>query len=107
MTTHTVRFLDPARVVVATATVADAGDHFAGTIDLSAAPPAVRAVFAEFEEVVNGQMFSFLDEVEGKVAALGLRAEWDEGPTAPVTDLQVYPATGEVSFKLAAVPVAR
>jgi len=50
---------------------------------------------------VNGQMFSFLDEVEAKVAALGLIAEFPDGTTAPVADLQVYPTAGEVSFRAA------
>lgn len=107
MTTLTVRFLDPARAVVATATVADEGDHFAGTVDLTATPAHVRAVFDEYEEVVLGQMFSFLDEVQAKVAALGLRAEFDGGFAAPVTDLQVYPTDGELSFHLAVVPAVR
>jgi hypothetical protein len=104
MSTHTVRFLDPARAVVATATVADAGGHFAGTVDLTATPAAVRAVFDEYEEVVLGQMFSFLDEVQAKVAALGLRAEVDGRFAAPVKDLQVYPTSGELSFQFAVVP---
>ncbi len=102
--TRTVRFLDSAHAVVATATVADEGSHFAGTVDLTVTPAAVRAAFEEFEEVVLGQMFSFLDEVQAKVAALGLRAEFAGGFAVPVKDLQVYPTTGELSFQLAAVP---
>lgn len=105
MNTRTIRLLDPTRAVVAVTTVDDTGEHFVGTIDLSATPPAARAVFDEYEAVVNGQMFSFLDEVEASVAALGWRAEWD-GHVVPLTDLQVYPATGGVSFKLA-VPAER
>lgn len=103
MSTHTVRLVDATRALIAVATVADEGDHFAGTVDLSAAAPAVRAVFAEYEDIVNGQMFSFLDDVEAKVARLGLRAEFGTGPGVPVKDLQVYPTSGELSFKLAPV----
>jgi len=93
--------LDPSRAVVAVVTVTDETDRFGGTIDLSSTPPTIRAVFDEFEEIVNGQMFSFLDEVEAKVAALGLIAEFPDGTTAPVADLQVYPTAGEVSFRAA------
>ncbi len=107
MSTHNVRFLDPTRAVVASATVADEGDHFAGTVDLTATPANVRAVFAEYEEIVLGQMFSFLDAIEAKVADLGLRAEFDGGFAAPVENLQVYPTNGELSFKLAAVPATK
>jgi hypothetical protein len=106
MSTQTLCLIDPNRAVVAVATVADTGEHFSGTIDLSATPPAVRAVFDEYEEIVLGQMFSFLDEVEAKVAALGLRAEREGATAVPIKDLQVYPTSGEVSFKLA-VPAAR
>jgi hypothetical protein len=103
MSGRVVRFVGPDRRVVAVAAVADEGDHFAGTIDLSATPPAMLAVFREWEEVVNGQMFSFLDEVEARVAALGLRAELDEGEPVRIRNLQVYPGHGEVSFQLAPV----
>ena len=106
MLPRTARLLDPANKLVAVMTVTEEGDHFGGTIDLASAPPAVRAVFDEYEEVVNGQMFSFLDEVQAKVAGLKLSAAFSEGFSGPVADLQVYPSTGEVSFKLAAVPAA-
>ncbi len=64
------------------------------------------AVFDEFEEIVNGQMFSFLDEIEGKIAVLSLKAAFDSnGSEVSVEELQVYPSTGDVSFKLAVVAV--
>ena len=101
MSLQTVRLIDPSRNLVAVAAVAGAADRLEGTIDLGGTPPAARAVFEEFEEVVSGQMFSFLDEVEAKVAALGLSAVFPDGSVAPVTRLQVYPGTGDVSFAVA------
>ena len=104
MKLQTVQLIDPARKVVATAQVADEGTHYGGTIDLRETPPSLRALFEEFEENVNGQMFTFADEVGEKIAALRLVAAFDTGHEAYVKDLQVFPGTGDVSFKLAEVP---
>jgi hypothetical protein len=52
-------------------------------------------------------MFSFLDEIQEKIGSLTIKAVFDDGCEAPVKDLQVFPSTGEVSFKLAEVPAQR
>jgi hypothetical protein len=100
-----VTLIDSSRKVLATARVAEEGDRYGGTIDLCCTPASVRALFAEFEEIVNGQMLSFLDEIQDKIGALSVRAVFPSGREAAVKDLQVYPSTGEVSFRLAEVLV--
>lgn len=100
MTERTVQFIDDTRNVVATARVTAEGNCFGGTIDLARLPGELRSLFEEFEEIVNGQMFSFVDEIQAKIAALPLRVVFDDGLATPVTDLQVYPSTGDVSFWL-------
>ena len=97
MTSRKVLLIDASRHVVATAEVADEGTHFGGSIDLSRTPPAVRALFDELEEIVNGQMFSFLDAIEGKIQALSVRAVFDDGREVDVKGLQVYPTSRDVS----------
>jgi hypothetical protein len=104
MTDQTVRLRDTSGKVIATTRVSDEGDHWGGTIDLTPTAPSIRAIFDEFEEIVDQQMFSFIDEIQAKIRALGLIAVFEDGFTAPATDLQVYPSTGEVSFKLATIP---
>jgi hypothetical protein len=101
MKTRNIRLIDKARAVVAEAKVADEGDYYGGVIDLSLTPPGARALFDEFEEIVNGQMLSFLDEIQEKLAGLGIKAVFDDGTEASIHDLQVYPGVGEVSFRLA------
>jgi hypothetical protein len=86
MITRTVILIDASRNVLATARVADEGPHYGGTIDLGSTPPALRALFDEFEEVVNDQVFSLVDEIQSKI------------------DLQVFPSTGAVSFKVVRSP---
>ena len=104
MNTRTVKLIDQSRDVLAVTQVADEGDHYGGTIDLEGAPASLRALFDEFEEIVNGQMFSFLDAIQEKIGSLPIKAVFDNGREVYVKDLQVFPSTGEVSFKSAEVP---
>ena len=56
-------------------------------------------MFTEFEECVEGQMFTHADEIEAKIAAINLRAVFPDGDEAEVVELQVFPGTTRVSFK--------
>jgi hypothetical protein len=104
MSTRTVKLVDPTRNILAIARVVDEGEYYGGTIDLDGAPGDVRALFDEFEEIVNGQIFSLLDEVQEKIASLRIRAMFDDGMESPLRDLQIFPSTGDVSFKLVKDP---
>jgi hypothetical protein len=103
MAKQTIKLVDDSGATLAVAEVDFEGDHYGGTIDITAAPPAVRALFVEFDEIVNGQMFSFLDEIEDKIAALGIKVLFDSGRAVPVKDLQVHTSTGDVAFKISEV----
>ena len=104
MNNQLVRLIDRSRAVLAVARVADEGGYFGGTIDLRSAPSELRALFEEFEEIVNGQMFVFLDEIQEKLGALAIRAVFEDGSEVNIKDLQVFPSTGDVSFRLGGVP---
>lgn len=104
MENRTVKVIDPAHNVVAIAQVTHEGAYYGGTIDLRDTPPSLRALFEEFEEIVNGQMFAFLDDIQERIGTLSLKAVFDTGQEVYVKDLQVFPSTGDVSFKLAEVP---
>src|SRR5947209_7065188 len=104
MATRSVRLIDRSGVVLATARVADEGGYLGGTIDLRATPADLRALFDEFEEIVNGQMFALLDDIQGRIGAFAIKVVFDEGPALGVKDLQVFPSTAEVSFRLMGVP---
>src|SRR4051794_11620500 len=109
MTTQTVTFIDKDRNLLATARVVDEGTYYGGVIDLTPTPARLRALFDEFEEIVNGQMLSFLDDIQSRLDALAIQVVLVTGSSVPVRDLQVYPSTGDVSFKLGEreVPGAR
>jgi hypothetical protein len=106
MKTQTVKFIDQARNTIAIACVGIEGDQYGGTIDLHGMPANLRALFDELEQVVNGQMFSFLDEIQEKIGTLPIKVVLENGQEMFLNDLQVYPSTAEVSFKLAAVRAA-
>lgn len=95
-----VRLLDRSSVPLGAIEVADVGKTYRGTVSLESAPPSVRELFAEFEACVEGQMFGLADELEHRIAALGCRVAFADGTAAPVEDLQVYPSTGRISFKV-------
>ena len=101
MDTQTVSFIDQRGNVVATAQVAPIEQRFSGVIDLTHMPAQVRQMFDEFEELVNGQMFTLADEVEEQIAELSLNVVFDQGRAMAIEDLQIYPSTKRLSFRVA------
>lgn len=104
METRSVKLIDRTGNVVATAHVADEGTYYGGTIDLRETPPSLLALFDEFEEIVNGQLFAFLDDIQERIGALSLKAAFDTGQELCIKDLQVFPSMGDVSFRHAQAP---
>jgi hypothetical protein len=99
MTQRPLYLTDASGARLAALAVSAVGDRFEGTIQADQLPDDLRRLFAEFEEVVEGQMFSFLDQVEDRIRAARLRVVWEDGASTPVSDLQVYPSSGAVSFR--------
>jgi len=104
MNSQHVRLVDRSRNVWAEAQIVEQDDHFGGIVDLRATPGPILTLFEEFEEVVNGQMFVFLDEIQGKIDSFSFRVIFNDGVEASVKDLQVFPSSGELSFRLADLP---
>src|SRR3954454_16462119 len=99
MTSRPLYLIDQTSTKIATLDVQLSGDHFEGTILLDLTPPQLRQLFEQFEEIVEGQMFSLLDDVEEKIEAVRFRVVFENSAEADVTDLQVFPSTNAVSFK--------
>jgi len=95
-----VALVDPLDKRIAELNVQDCGSRYQGTLSLGAARPEVRDLFSQFEEIVEGQMFSFIDEIEDQIDHLDLRVLFEDGSRKCVEDLQVYPSTNAVSFKI-------
>jgi hypothetical protein len=96
---QTVRIVDQARKVVAVAQVEDKGSYFSGAVDLDPMPADLRQRFEEYESIVNDQVFSLLDAIEGQISALSFKAVFDDGREILVEDLQIFPKGGTVSFR--------
>jgi hypothetical protein len=111
MVTNRFQLIDPSGAVVATGEAVLKEGQFRGRADVGSMPASVRAVFAEYENIVNQQMFSLIDEIERKVLALSLKVVFPNSPATRVEDLQIYPSTGRVSFRVprsaAAQPVPK
>lgn len=99
MTPRPIYLIDPSGTRVAKLDVTATGNHFEGTVSLESTPPELRRLFQEYEEIVEGQTFRLLDDIEGRIAATAIRAVFDNDTVADVRDLQVYPSTGAVSLK--------
>lgn len=100
MSLQQVTIIDQKRQVVATAQVTEQDGTFTGRIDLSPMSVPRRRQFEAYEEIVSQQMFSLLDEMEEKIEAMLLKVRFADGHVAPLADLQIYPSTKKVSFKL-------
>lgn len=100
MDLQTVELLDRDWNVLAAAHVAWEGTHYGGTIDLTEMPEPYRALFQEFEEIVNDQVFGLLDDIDERIESLGISARLPDGSQAPIVRLQVWPQQGTVSFDL-------
>ena len=103
MNYRSIRLIDDGGRALACGEVSDQGEYYAGTIDVTCSPPKVRELFTEFETVVNGQEFSCLDEIQQRIDGLHAMVVFDDGDRAAVSDLQVFPTSGTVSFRLADV----
>ncbi len=101
MNTESVKMIGENHEVVAIAQVDQRGEVFSGTIHLDSLPISVRRMFEEFEELVNGQMFSLLDDVQDRIDGLLWRVKFADGVERAIADLQIFPSTQRVSFKLA------
>lgn len=106
MSSQRFTIIEQSRQVVATVQVSEQDDCLAGQIDLGSMPATLQHQFGEYEEMVNQQMFSFLDDLEEKIKRLFLKAVFVDGNVAQLTDVQIYPSTKSVSFKVVAAKIA-
>ena len=104
MSTKSIKIIDQCQQVIAMAQVAKRGTRFAGVIDLSPMSASLRQQFEAYEEIVNGQIFSLLDEIEERIGTIPLKVVFEEGAEAAVEDLQIYPSTRRVSFRMVKAP---
>lgn len=101
-----VTIINQSRQVVATAQVSEQDGCLAGRIDPGSMPATLQHQFEEYEEMVNQQMFIFLDDLEEKIERLFLKAVFADGRVIQLTDVQIYPSTQSVSFKVVAARIA-
>ena len=101
MSSQRVTIIDREHQLIAAAEVTKENGYFAGLIDLRHMPKRLRRQFEEYENSVNNQLFSLVDVLEEKIEALRLRVVFGDGQEADLVDVQVYPSTKKVSFKVA------
>lgn len=93
------RLVDAQGNLIGLVRVSMVGGVWSGEIDLTGSAPSIVSLFTRFEDLVNGQMLSLVDELEAEISQLGAQLLVAEGEALPVGDLQIYPAQREVSFR--------
>jgi len=101
MSVRNVQLIDSHRATSALARIEESGGLYAGAIDLNTLSPEIVGLFREFEDAVNNQLFGDVDRLQDAIEALALHARFDDGSEAAVAGLQIFPSTGEFSFRLA------
>ena len=98
---RSVTIVDRGRDIVATADGDFQEGHYSGRVNIDRMAPLLRLLFEEYEDIVNDQVFSLLDRIEGRIGANSFVAVFDDGCEAPVEDLQIFPKEGTVTFRVA------
>ena len=98
---ETVTIFDGERTLLATAEVEPRDGCYSGPINLDRMPEPLRLLFEEYERIVNGQVFSLLDEIEDRIAAIPFSLVFDDGREAHPKDLQIFPGSALISFRVA------
>ncbi|WP_406700727.1 hypothetical protein V5E97_18205 [Singulisphaera sp. Ch08] len=94
-----ITIVDEGRNVVATGLVEFLGDCYSGSVNVDRMSDSFQKMFVEYEDVVNNQTFSILDQIEDRISSIRFSAIFEGGSEFPVKDLQIFPKGGTLSFK--------
>lgn len=104
MITENLILLDGAGNQVATIAVTDEAEgYFTGELLSQQFSPQLKAVLGQYDEVVENQILSLLDEALAAVADFGLKVQYPNGSLRQVYSLHVN-RQNEVTFRLTPVP---
>lgn len=78
-------------------------DWFTGKLLSQQFPPELQDALAWYDEIIDGQMLSFLDRATDAIEQFGLRVRYRNGPARRVYSLHIN-KQGEVSFRTSPVP---
>lgn len=100
MSTSKIQVLNSEQQEIALLNVTWSGDQYQGTIVLDNTPCETLALFKQFDEYVNTQCFSLVDDVEDAILAACPWVKFSNGQIAETTMLDVYPSTKNVVLKI-------
>jgi hypothetical protein len=99
----TVYFIAPDGDTLAELSIKDEEEGwFTGKVVWQSFPPKVQSALAWYDEVVQDQMLSYLDEAVAAVQRLKLRAIFPDGSMHKAYSLHISPAD-EVAFRISPV----
>ena len=92
------KFYLPDGTAVAAVKLRWADGRYSGSVDVTEMPPIVHQLFDRYNQIVENQVLSLLDEVEMDIQSLGLYAVLDGQDRVEVTDIQLFPGARQISF---------
>ncbi|MBD2182467.1 hypothetical protein H6S82_20490 [Planktothrix sp. FACHB-1355] len=95
-----IEIVDSMQNVVVTAEVEDKGEYYSGSVSLDKMPEVLRLEFEEYELLINNQVLSLLDQIEEQISITSFTVIFDDGRKFYVDDLQIFPISGTISFKV-------
>lgn len=93
--------IDSQKNILAKITISEINENlYIGDITDDYLPDKIRKTFLRYEEIINGQMFSLLDEIETEINGFGLAVSQENDFKAfSIRDLQMM-SDGKISFRM-------
>ena len=99
-----IQLVDSTGNTLAELLASDEEGWFSGRVLSQSFPSEIAKDLAWYDEVVQHQMLSYLDEAIAAVERWGLRVRLRDGSTHPVYSLHISPLN-EISFRVTPVPL--
>ena len=85
--------------ILAVVEVKGSPELYIGQIEKLTPDPAIKALFNDYRESVNGQLFVEVDRLDREIEELEPEMVADSGEKFRIWDLQIYPEEMSVSFR--------
>ena len=100
MTRESVTIVDEEGNTVATGNVELQRGCYLGSVDVDRMPCKIRKIFEEYEEIVNIQILSLLDQIEHRISDIQLSVIFHGDHRIQLRELQIFPKGRTMSFKV-------
>jgi hypothetical protein len=87
------------QAIVVIAEVEAQGEYYSGVADIDLMPRHILSQFETYESLVNDRILSLLDRMEAEIDVSSFAVVIEDGIFG-IDDLQIYPSSKAISFKM-------